>query len=134
MATFATRGLVITGLICAAALTDNPLLAQATQVTPEDRPNGPAAAAEPNVLRWVPGSCNAVAVIHMRKLVNSPLGKREKWADEVRRQYAEGLLSAPPWVREVVRATMIGASAKGATAYSIYLMDQQSVIADIARH
>ncbi len=47
-------------------------------------------------LQWVPPSCNAVAVIHMRKLVNSPMGKKQKWSDKVRRAYAEGLLSAPP--------------------------------------
>ena len=65
-------------------------------------------AAEPDFLEWTPGSCNAVALIHMRKLVESPIGRKDKWGEKVRRAYAEGLLSAPPWVKEVVRATSFG--------------------------
>ena len=95
----------------------------------------PAGAAEPSLLQWIPGSCNAVAVVHMRKLVESPIGKKEKWGDKVRQAYTEGLLSAPPWVREVVRGTTFGAfSSATPTTYSVYSMDQKSVIADIARH
>jgi len=96
-----------------------------------------ASAVEPAALQWLslPEPCNAVALIQMRKLVNSPLGKKEKWSDEVRRSYAEGLLSAPPWVKEVVRATAVGSSTRGTpTTFSIYSMSQTSVIADIAKH
>ena len=96
-----------------------------------------AYSAEPAALQWssLPEPCNAVALIQMRKLVNSPLGKREKWADEVRRSYAEGLLSAPPWVKQVVRATAVGIfDARTPTTFSIYSMDQASVIGDIAKH
>ncbi len=86
-------------------------------------------------LQWVPPSCNAVAVIHMRKLVNSPMGKKQKWSDKVRRAYAEGLLSAPPWVKEAVRATTFGSMSAGRPlSYSIFAMDQQSILGDIARH
>jgi hypothetical protein len=91
--------------------------------------------AEPVDLQWIPGSCNVVAVVQMRMLVNSRLGQKGKWADEVRRAYAEGLLSAPPWVRQVTQATEIGSAAHGAaTTYSIYTMDLDSVIGDIAKH
>jgi hypothetical protein len=96
-----------------------------------------AHAVEPAALQWLtlPEPCNSVALIQMRKLVNSPLGKKEKWADEVRRSYAEGLLSAPPWVQEVVRATAVGSSTRGMpTTFSIYSMSQASVIGDIAKH
>jgi hypothetical protein len=94
-----------------------------------------ADAADSNLLQWIPGSCNAVAVVHMRKLVDSPLGQKEKWGDKVRQAYAEGLLSAPPWVREVVRGTTFSGFSSGMPmTYSIYSMDQNSVIADIARH
>jgi hypothetical protein len=93
----------------------------------------PCGAAESDLLQWMPGSCNAVAVIRMRKLVESPFGRQEKWADQVRRAYAEGLLSAPPWVKQVVRATSFGTSGAPIT-YSVYSMDQDSVIGDIAKH
>jgi hypothetical protein len=86
-------------------------------------------------LNWVPPSCNAVALIHMRKLVNSPMGKKQKWSDKVRRAYAEGLLSAPPWVKEAVRATTFGSMSAGRPlSYSMFAMDQQAIIADIAKH
>lgn len=91
--------------------------------------------AESSVLPWVPDSCNAVAVINVRKVLNSPLGRRAKWSDKVRQAYAEGLLSAPPWVRQVIRATTLGAASHGESAvYSLYTMDQQSVIPQIAKH
>ncbi len=93
----------------------------------------PCGASEPGLLEWTPGSCNAVALNHMRKLVESPIGRKEKWADKVRRAYAEGLLSAPPWVKQVVRATSFGTSGTPIT-YSVYSMDQDSVIGDIAKH
>jgi hypothetical protein len=92
-------------------------------------------AAEIAPLSVVPGSCNAVAVVQMRSLVNSPLGKRGKWFDEARRAYAEGLLSGPPWVKEIIQATTVGSAAPSEPlTYSIYTMDQRSVIDQIAKH
>jgi hypothetical protein len=94
-----------------------------------------AIAADINPLSLVPGSCNAVAIVRMRNLVNSPLGKRGKWFDEARRAYAEGLLAGPPWVREIIQATTVGSMTSGQPlTYSIYVMNQPSVIADIAKH
>src|SRR3984957_20976317 len=85
-------------------------------------------AAEIAPLSVVPGSCNAVAVVKMKELINSPLGKRGKWFDEARRAYAEGLLSGPPWVTEIVQATTIGSAHSGEPlTYSVYLMTQASV-------
>ena len=97
--------------------------------------NASGSAGEPDALRLIPVSCNAVAVVQMRNLVNTPLGKRRKWFDEARRAYAEGLLSGPPWVKEIVHATAVG-SATGAPplTYSIYTMNQSSIIEDIAKH
>jgi len=91
--------------------------------------------AEVDPLGSVPGSCNAVAVVQMRSLVNSPLGKRGKWFDEARRAYAEGLLSGPPWVKEIIQATTAGsATPSEPLTYSIYVMNQRSVIDEIAKH
>jgi hypothetical protein len=95
-----------------------------------------AAAEERDPLQSVPGTCNAVAVVQMKKLINSPVGKKKKWWDQARRAYAEGLLSGPPWVNEIVQATTIGSAPGGGRplTYSIYLMDQPSVMYDIAKH
>jgi len=91
--------------------------------------------AELDPLGCVPGSCNAVAVVQMRNLVNSPLGKRGKWFDEARRAYAEGLLSGPPWVKEIIQATTVGSATRGEPlTYSIYVMNQSSIIDEIAKH
>jgi hypothetical protein len=95
----------------------------------------PTFAAEVDSLRLVPGSCNAVAVVQMLDLVNSPLGRRGKWLDEARRAYAEGLLSSPPWVKEIVQATTIGSATRDEPlTYSIYTMTQSSIIYDISKH
>jgi hypothetical protein len=96
---------------------------------------GSGIAAEVDPLRLVPASCNAVAVVQMRNLVNSPLGRRGKWLDEARRAYVEGLLSSPPWVKEIVQATTIGSATRSEPlTYSMYVMNQASVIYDISKH
>jgi hypothetical protein len=92
-------------------------------------------AAEIDPLNAVPGTCNAVAVVQMRSLVNSPLGKRDKWFDKARQAYAEGLLFGPPWVKQIVQATTVGAATKvGPLTFSLYVMDRPSIIDDIAKH
>lgn len=92
-------------------------------------------AAEPDALGLIPGSCNAVAVVQTRNLVNSPLGKKEKWSDAVRRAYAEGLLSSPPWVKQMIQGTVVGSPAAGhAPIYSVYVTGQLMTVADIAKH
>jgi hypothetical protein len=92
-------------------------------------------AAELDPLVAVPGSCNAVAVVHMRALVNSPMGKKGKWFEEARRAYAEGLLSGPPWVKQIVQATTVASPTRSnPVTYSIYVMDRPSFIGDIAKH
>jgi hypothetical protein len=92
-------------------------------------------AAEIDPLVAVPGSCNAVAVVQMRALVNSAMGKKGKWFEEARRAYAEGLLSGPPWVKEIVQATTVASATRSEpVTYSIYMMDRPSFIGDIAKH
>jgi hypothetical protein len=93
------------------------------------------AADEIEALRWVPPTCNAVAVVELRSLLNSPLGQRHKWLAEVRAAYAQGELSAPPFVRRIVQATMFDAAGGSKhVTYSIFTTDQDSVIHDVASH
>jgi hypothetical protein len=94
-----------------------------------------AFAADSDALRLIPGACNAVAIVQTRNLVNSPLGKKEKWADAVRRAYAEGLLSSPPWVKQLIQGTVIGSPTGGPPeTFSIYVTGELMTVADIARH
>jgi hypothetical protein len=94
-----------------------------------------ARAGDIDALRWVPASCNAVAVVELRALLDSPLGQRHKWLAELRQAYAQGRLSAPPYVRRIVQATTFdGSSDQKHVVYSIYTMDQDSVIHDVASH
>ncbi len=97
---------------------------------------GPSAfAADVDPLHLLPGSCNAVAVVKMQKLVHSPVGVREHWLDKVRRAYAEGLLSNPPWVTEVVQATTFGSATVGVPlTYSVYVTSPLFTVGDIAKH
>jgi hypothetical protein len=90
--------------------------------------------AEESDLRWIPGTCNAIAVVRMRQLVDSPLGKKEKWGDRARRAYTAGLLSAPSYVNEVVRGTVIPSGAGGSPLYAIYASRRESGIADVTKH
>ena len=83
-------------------------------------------AAETDALRLIPGSCNAVAIVETRNLVNSPLGRHEKWSDAVRRAYAEGLLSSPPWVKEMIQGTTVGSPASGQAADLFGLRDRRA--------
>jgi hypothetical protein len=92
-------------------------------------------AAETDALRLIPGSCNAVAIVETQNLVNSPLGRREKWSAVVRRAYAEGLLSSPPWVKQMIQGTVVGSAAAGPPlTYSVYVTGQLMTVADIAKH
>jgi hypothetical protein len=71
----------------------------------------------------------------LRALLNSPLGQRHKWLAEVRQAYAQGELSAPPFVRRIVQATMFDAAGGSKhVTYSIFTTDQDSVIHDVASH
>jgi hypothetical protein len=91
------------------------------------------AAAEDTDLRWIPGTCNAIAVVRMRQLVDSQLGKKEKWSDRARRAFTAGLWSAPTFVNEVVRGTVIPSGPGGSPLYAIYSSRRESGISEITR-
>src|SRR5690606_37352315 len=99
--------------------------------------------------------------VRVRKLINSPIGVRERWADKKRQAYASGLLSAPPSVDQIIKATRLpdhrgnhpeATQARGETkqppapevdrssgsdidpSYTSYSMKLQSAVGDMARH
>jgi hypothetical protein len=84
---------------------------------------------------WIPPNSNAVAIIRVAELLNSPYGRRHEWVDEYKDAYAAGLLSAPPSVIEVVRATEYRPYATGAQpVFSVYSMRVDVSMSDIAKH
>src|SRR5690606_24556054 len=59
------------------------------------------------LLRLAPDETNAVAVIQVGRLHESPLGKQENWADQHSLNFLRGAMSIPPWARLVVRAAHV---------------------------
>lgn len=91
--------------------------------------------AQEDVLKWVPDSSNAIAVVRVKDLLSSKLAKVEKWSDSNRQAYASGLTAAPPWASMVVRSTTFRPGSQDApTTYSLYVSDRTITIGDIARH
>ena len=73
--------------------------------------------------KWIPAASNSIAIVRVRSLLESPHGKRQKWAAEQREAYTAGLVSTPPGVELAVRATEVrtGGGEKPAT-YTLYRM------------
>ena len=91
--------------------------------------------AQEDVLKWVPKSTNAIAVVRVKDLLASDLAKNEKWGDANRQAYTSGLTSAPPWASMVVRSTEFRPSSKNTpTTYSLFVSDRTITIGEIARH
>lgn len=92
-------------------------------------------AAQDDLLKWVPDSSNAIAVVRVKDLLSSQLAKVEKWSDSNRQAYTAGLTAAPPWASMVVRATSFRPGSQDiATTYSLYASERTITIGEIARH
>lgn len=91
--------------------------------------------AQDDVLKWVPESSNAIAVVRVKDLLASKLAKTEKWSDSNRQAYAAGLTAAPPWASMVIRSTNFRPGSQDiATTYSLFVSDRTITIGEIARH
>lgn len=85
------------------------------------------------MLRWIPQATNSVAVVRVQKLLQSPLGRKEKWTQQQRDGYAAGVTSTPPGVEEIVRATEVRtAGAESAATYTVYRTTQENMVRVIA--
>ncbi|MDX1964676.1 MAG: hypothetical protein SFX18_16115 [Pirellulales bacterium] len=60
-----------------------------------------------DLLKFVPETANAVMVIRVQDLVNSPRGQAEKWRTADNHDLLDGALRIPPWVNLLVRASHI---------------------------
>jgi hypothetical protein len=68
----------------------------------------PRAFAQTNdLLRRVPPSANVIVVMDVEGLINSPLGKKQGWADKYAARYGKSPLFVPPEARSVVVAAQI---------------------------
>ena len=96
--------------------------------------SGSAFAAESDdLLRWIPASSNSIAIVRVQKLLQSPHGRMQKWAQMHREMYTSGLISTPPGVEEIVRATEIRtAGAESAATFSLYRTTQEMAVRQIA--
>lgn len=92
------------------------------------------AAENDDMLRWIPQSTNSVAIVRVKQLLESPLGRKEKWSQQQRDGYAAGVTSTPPGVEEIVRATEVRtAGAAAATTFTVYRTAQENMVRTIAR-
>jgi hypothetical protein len=57
------------------------------------------------LLRWVPDWANALTVVRLKALLESPRGQREAWAAKYEVGYLDGALRIPPSVKTMVIAT-----------------------------
>lgn len=95
----------------------------------------PLTFAQDDVLKWVPESSNAIAIVRVKDLLASDFAKAEKWSDANRQAYASGLTAAPPWASTVIRSTIFRPGSQDiANTYSLFVSDRTITIGEIARH
>ena len=57
------------------------------------------------LIRYVPKSANALIILRVRDLLNTPRAKRERWAEKAEEKFLAGAAAVPPWVDNLVRAS-----------------------------
>lgn len=60
-----------------------------------------------DLLNYVPADANAVMVLNLEKMIDSPLGKEKKWKEKMSQESAERPLDLPPAAGRVVLASRI---------------------------
>lgn len=92
------------------------------------------AAEDDDLAGWIPASANSIAVVRAEKLLHSPLGRKKKWSQQQREAYDSGLISTPPGVEALVRATefRIGSGVSPLTI-SLYRTAQETLVRQIAQ-
>lgn len=97
----------------------------------------PLRAAEPSasdLLKLVPDTVNAVVVVRVRDLTNTPRGKRENWAKKHESEFLAGSLHIPPTVNTLVRGVAFHPEdASSPLVYSVASWQRMSSIAELAK-
>ena len=73
------------------------------------------------LLAKAPEDANAVAVLRLHDLVESPLGIKEGWSKKAEQAYLNGDIPLPPWVDVFVRASAIRPGTPGGEWTSVLL-------------
>lgn len=55
------------------------------------------------LLKYLPDDTNAVAVLKVKELIESPRGKQEGWAAKAEAEFLAGAAAVPPWVKVLLR-------------------------------
>jgi hypothetical protein len=95
----------------------------------------PAAAqsAEEELAPWIPPTTNTLAVVRVRELLDSPVGKQQQWRNLQRDAYVSGTIATPPGIDLMVRATEFQLGGGDAPTYTLFRTATKSVVDAIAR-
>jgi hypothetical protein len=69
-----------------------------------------AQADDAKLLSLIPPGANAIAIIDVDKIINSPMGTKEHWKDKLKDAYAAKPLVVPPSASRIVLASLINPS------------------------
>ena len=87
-----------------------------------------------DLLNLVPDTVNAVVVVRVKDLTNSPRGKRENWAKKHETEFLAGSLHIPPTVDTLVRGVSFHLEDAGSPlVYSLASWQRMSSIAELAK-
>ncbi len=86
------------------------------------------------LLGRIPRQANALVVIDVPKVLNSPVAVREGWKEKAANSFAEGVLIIPPGTQRMVMAAMIDLSAMN-TLWEVTVMetDRMPAMESVAR-
>ena len=87
-----------------------------------------------DLLKLVPDTVNAVVVVRVKDLTNTPRGKHENWAKKHESEFLAGSLHIPPTVDTLVRGVSFHLEeAASPLVYSVASWQRMSSIADLAK-
>ena len=87
-----------------------------------------------DLLKLVPDTVNAVVVVRVKDLTNTPRGQRENWAKKHETEFLAGSLHIPPTVDTLVRGVSFHLEDAGSPlVFSVASWQRMSSIADLAK-
>ncbi len=94
----------------------------------------PARAQFDEMLLHLPDSTNALVMVNIEKLLNSPIARQEGWRDDARKRFTAGLISIPAGASQlVIAAEMDFRTMKPIWEMALLRMDSAPPLAEIAR-
>jgi hypothetical protein len=91
--------------------------------------------AQEALVNLAPFEVNAISLVKVRALIDSPLGKKHKWLERVKEAYATGMISAPPYVDEVLRGADVRPNASDShPSWVLFRTRTDGFMNSIAKH